>query len=126
SIVLRHSRLTHHMHKNIVSERMERIAVSRKGYFRPMLVPPLRIPVVPRRYASNRLGTLKRVPICLDPGKERLPDSLRLIAVQPKKVHLHLKCVVGPHVNLLSPMVIEEIVVIEADELSDEPSIGVI
>src|SRR5215831_1895151 len=114
------------MHKNIVGQRMDWIAVSSKGYFRPMLVPPLRIPEVSRRNASNCFETLKRVPICLDPGKERLPDFFRLIAVQPMKGHPHLKRVVGPHVNLLSPMVIEEIVVIEADELSDEASIGVI
>src|SRR5262249_5499263 len=59
SIVLRNGRLTHHMHKNIVRQRMERIAVARKGYFRPMLVQPFRIPEVPRWKASNCFQTRK-------------------------------------------------------------------
>src|SRR5262245_47963470 len=102
------------MHKNIVSQRMERIAVSRKGYFRPMLVPPVRIPEVPRRKASNCFPTRKRVVIRLDPGKKGFPDCFHLITVQPIAEHLYGKRVVGLHMNLLSPMVVEEIVVIEA------------
>src|SRR6516225_9959121 len=125
SIFLRHSRLTHHMHKNIVSQRMERIAIARKGYFRPMLVPPLRIPLVPGRKASNCFKTGKRVVIRLGPGNEWLPDCFHLITLQPIAEHLHGKRVVGLNMNLLSPLVIEESVPIEADELADQVSVGV-
>src|SRR5580658_3544270 len=93
-----------------------------------MLFPPLRIPPVPRRYGSDNQPPIKRIIVrrTRHPIQKRLPDFFRLRRVQPLADHVDFKRVFGIHMRLLSPMVVEEMLPIEAHELADQTPIGII
>src|SRR5437773_855453 len=69
-----------------------------------------RHPPAPRRYASDQHSPFKR--LCLRrmcrPVPKRLPDRFRPLCIQSVREHADGELVVGPHVGLHSPMVVEE------------------
>ena len=93
-----------------------------------MLFPPLHIPQVSRRYASNRQPPFKRIIVrrIRHPIQKRLPDLFRLLEVQSVRDHADLERVVGIHVCLLSPMIVEQMLMVEAHELANQAPIGII
>src|SRR5689334_3296220 len=62
----------------------------------------------------------------LDPVEERLPHTLHLTGIEPVRKHHDLERVVVPNTRLFAPVVIEEALAIEAQELPDEPPIRVV
>ncbi len=60
------------------------------------------------------------------PFQKRLPDLFRLLCVQSVREHADDEPVVWPHVRLLSPLVVEEMLPVKAHELADQASIGII
>src|SRR5215469_6701490 len=103
-------------------------AITRENDFRPMLFPPVRVPVVARRYASDDHPAFLRVRArrTRDPVEKGLPDRFCLLSVQPEGDHSDLELVVRPQVDLLTPMVVEEMLCIEAHELTNQAPIVII
>ena len=60
------------------------------------------------------------------PVQKRLPDLFRLLSVQALKDHADDERVVRVHVGLLSPMVVEKTLLVEAHKLAEKAPIGII
>src|SRR5262249_29037439 len=61
-----------------------------------------------------------------DPVEKWLPDLSRLLSVQSLGDHVDDERVVGVDVRLLTPMVVEEMLAVEAHELADQAPVGVV
>src|SRR5690348_6518145 len=57
----------------------------------------------------------------LYPIEKRLPDLASLSSIQSMRNHFYFERVVGPDLGLLAPMVIEQMLAVEAHELADQP-----
>lgn len=55
-----------------------------------------------------------------------LPDSFRRARVHAMRDHFDLEGIVWVQMDLLAPMVVEEMLAVEAHELADEPVVCVI
>src|SRR5262249_18437117 len=115
-IVTLEHRLPHHLYQDIIQQRVQETAISRKGDFRPMLLPPLHVPPVSRWDAADDHTPLRRA--CAGrtchPVEKWLPDLSRLLSVQSLGDHVDDERVVGVDVRLLTPMVVEEMLAVEA------------
>src|ERR1041385_2225851 len=120
-------RLPHQMRERIVEDPNESVGF-RKGDFRPVLLPPGRIPPVPGRYASDHHAIGKRINLrrAFDPIEKRLPNAPCLFGGEPAMIHRDLECVVRSEACLFSPVFIEEMRSIEAYEFAEQATIAVV
>src|SRR5208283_5573155 len=61
-----------------------------------------------------------------DPVQKWLPDLLCLLGIQPLIDHADDERVFGIHMGLLAPMIVEEVLGIEAHELPDQTPIRIV
>src|SRR5215469_8377685 len=93
-----------------------------------MLFAPVDIPPMAEGHAADarlrldgvRAGRLRQ------PIEERLPDLLRLLGVESDMNHADFEFVVGREVRLLAPMIVEESIAVETDEVTDQAAVGVV
>src|SRR5208282_2682621 len=99
-----------------------------ESQLRPMLFPPLYVPHVLRRQASDNHPPFDRIRLrrTRHPVQKRLPDLFRLPCVQSLREHADDELVVGIHARLLSPMVIEKMLRVETHELADQALVVII
>jgi len=94
----------------------------RKDGFRPILFPPLHVPEVPRWDGPDVYPPHGRkcVPRLRRPIQKRLPGLFRLRVVEPPGQHADLESIIGIHVRLLPPPVVEDMLRVEAHELPNQ------
>src|SRR5260370_26661226 len=93
-----------------------------------MLFPPLHVPEMSRGHAYDRQPPFQRIFVrqTRHPIAKRLPNLFRLFAIESLKDHFELEGVVGIELGLLSPMVVEEMLPVEAHELANQAMEGII
>src|SRR5262245_50583482 len=84
------------------------------------------IPKMPGRYTRNPHGVLHRDILrgSSHPGEEWPPDVLRMLLVEPLEDHRDPQEVPRPKGHLLPPVRIEEALVVQADDASDQGAEG--
>src|SRR5246127_947653 len=58
--------------------------------------------------------------------QKRPPDLPCLLGTQARRNHSDLESVVGPYMDLLTPMLVEEMIAIEGDDVADEAAVPII
>src|SRR5215469_11992396 len=58
--------------------------------------------------------------------QKRLPDLPCLLGTQARRIHFDLERVVWPYMDLLTPMLVEEMIAIEGDDIADEAAVRII
>src|SRR5215203_672566 len=93
----------------------------RKHELRPMLIPPLQVPEAARRHAGDNRSALQDKPARCDTVQEGLPDVSRLLGGHTVRHHVDDQRVVRREADLFSPVVVEEMLMVEGHELADQP-----